>query len=198
MGMVKTFVMALAFRLRLSTAELVMAYAFVERALVVNPSLMRIYSVRPIFLGGCVLATKLTRDREMRMRDIYERIDDVLNTMDIRLLVKIEHQMLECLHWRFPTGDVYHDYARALFAAASQTLGFIVQPPPILPEWQPPPSRSPAALATALQCCARGRAVRRRLARAAAAAVAIQARLRGAAARRSAARRSAAAAASAA
>ena len=48
MGIVKTFVKALAFRLRLSTAELVMAYAFVERALVVNPSLMRIYSVRPI------------------------------------------------------------------------------------------------------------------------------------------------------
>ena len=93
---------------------------------------------------------------------------------------------------------MYHDYAREVFAAASQALGFNVQPPPILPEWQPPPSRSPAALATALQRRARGRAVRRRLARAAAAAVAIQARLRGAAARRSAARRSAAAAASAA
>ena len=132
MGVMKTFVMALAFRLRLSTAELVMAYAFVERALVANPSLMRIYSVRPMFLGGCVLATKLTRDYDFRMHKIYERIDDVLNTMDIRLLVRvplrrsprtspplasahvpsallracaqvnIEHQMLECLHWRFP------------------------------------------------------------------------------------------------
>ena len=88
MGVMKTFVMALAFRLRLSTAELVMAYAFVERALRVNPSLMRIYSVRPMFLGGCVLATKLTRDYDFRMRNIYERIDDVLNTMDIRLLVR--------------------------------------------------------------------------------------------------------------
>ena len=84
----KTFVMALAFRLRLSTAELVMAYAFVERALHVNPSLMRIYSVRPMFLGGCVLATKLTHDNDFRMRNIYEQIDDVLNTMNIRLLVR--------------------------------------------------------------------------------------------------------------
>ena len=88
MGVMKTFVMALAFRLRLSTAELVMAYAFVERALVENPSLMRTYSVRPMFLGGCVLATKLTRDYDFRIREIYERIDDVLNTMDIRLLVR--------------------------------------------------------------------------------------------------------------
>ena len=88
MGVMKTFVMALAFRLRLSTAELVMAYAFVERALVENPSLMRTYSVRPMFLGGCVLATKLTRDYDFRIREIYERIDDVLNTMHIRLLVR--------------------------------------------------------------------------------------------------------------
>ena len=45
---------------------------------------------------------------------------------------------------------MYDVYAREIFAAASQALGFNVQPPPILPEWQPPPSRSPAALATAL------------------------------------------------
>ena len=229
MGVMKTFVMALAFRLRLSTAELVMAYAFVERALHVNPSLMRIYSVRPMFLGGCVLATKLTHDNDFRMRNIYEQIDDVLNTMNIRLLVRAplrrsREPRLLCLRrscirpfsvrarrstsstrcwsactgaFRAPrrhlfnrssaslhllcissasplhlrcissasplhlhcishpsppprrrTGDVYHEYAREVFAAASQALGFNVQPPPILPEWQPPPSRSPAALTT--------------------------------------------------
>ena len=147
-GVITTFVLAIVSRLGLQVEELIMAYAFVERALMENPTLMRSYSVRPMFVGGCVLAMKLARDDELKLRELHERLDDVLNVLSIYALVRayapwplptapahapaspqattetlprppsshggsrgwcvpsaqvnIEHQMLECMHWRFP------------------------------------------------------------------------------------------------
>lgn len=77
-----------------------------------NPTLMRSYSVRPMFVGGCLLAMKLARDDELKLRELHERLDDVLRACRM--------------------GDIYNVYARVIFETASQELGVDVHPPPLL------------------------------------------------------------------
>ena len=60
-------------------------------------SLLRCYSVRPIFLGCCVLAVKVSRDGDHSLRDLHVRAQDVFNLLDATLLSRIEHQILEVL-----------------------------------------------------------------------------------------------------
>ena len=60
-----------------------------------NPSLLRCYSVRPIFLGCCVLAVKVSR--EGAPTNLLGRVQDVFNLLDVTLLSRIEHQLLEVL-----------------------------------------------------------------------------------------------------
>ena len=62
-----------------------------------NPSLLRCYSVRPIFLGCCVLAVKVSREAEPRLSYLHSRVQDVFNLLDATLLSRIEHQLLEVL-----------------------------------------------------------------------------------------------------
>ena len=47
----------------MTVAELVMAYAVVERVLVLHPTTLRVNSIRPMLLGACVIASKTSRDR---------------------------------------------------------------------------------------------------------------------------------------
>ena len=47
----------------MTVGELVMAYACVERVLVLHPTTMRVNSIRPMLLGACVIASKTSRDR---------------------------------------------------------------------------------------------------------------------------------------
>ena len=56
---------------------------------------MRCCSVRPIFLGSCVVACKLTRDSDLRLPDLHCQLMDVFNLLEVGLLVKLEHQLLE-------------------------------------------------------------------------------------------------------
>ena len=57
-------------------------------------------------------------------------------TIDLRLLVKIEHQMLELLNWHVPLGSdipqIYQMYTDAIFDAASDHLGRQVVVPQVL------------------------------------------------------------------
>ena len=70
----------------------------VKQARVRNPSLIRCYSVRPIFLGCCVLAVKVSREADPRlMSSLHSRVQDVFNLLDVTLLSRIEHQLLEVL-----------------------------------------------------------------------------------------------------
>ena len=62
-----------------------------------NPSLLRCYSVRPIFLGCCVLAFKVSREGPPSLSCLLSRVQDVFNLLDVRLLSRIEHQILEVL-----------------------------------------------------------------------------------------------------
>ena len=62
-----------------------------------HPSLLRCYSVRPIFLGCCVLAVKVSREAEPRLSYLHSRVQDVFNLLDVTLLSRIEHQLLEVL-----------------------------------------------------------------------------------------------------
>jgi len=69
-----------------------------EQVLWSNPSLIRCYSVRPIFLGCCVLAVKVSLEADPRlMSSLHSRVQDVFNLLDVTLLSRIEHQLLEVL-----------------------------------------------------------------------------------------------------
>ena len=61
------------------------------------PNLLRCYSVRPIFLGCCVLAVKVSREAEPQLSYLHSRVQDVFNLLDVTLLSRIEHQLLEVL-----------------------------------------------------------------------------------------------------
>ena len=69
----------------------------VERMLLLNPSLLRCYSVRPIFLGCCVLSVKVSREGDTSLCCLLSRVQDVFNLLDVRLLSRIEHQLLDVL-----------------------------------------------------------------------------------------------------
>ena len=69
----------------------------VDRMFWLNPSLLRCYSVRPIFLGCCVLALKVSREGDCSISCLLSRVQDVFNLLDVRLLSRIEHQILEVL-----------------------------------------------------------------------------------------------------
>ena len=62
-----------------------------------NPSLLRCYSVRPIFLGCCVLAVKVSREGDTSLCCLLSRVQDVFNLLDVTLLSRIEHQLLKVL-----------------------------------------------------------------------------------------------------
>ena len=69
----------------------------VDRMFWLNPSLLRCYSVRPIFLGCCVLAVKVSREGAPSLSYLLSRVQDVFNLLDVTLLSRIEHQLLEVL-----------------------------------------------------------------------------------------------------
>ena len=70
----------------------------VEQMLWLNPSLLRCYSVRPIFLGCCVLAVKVSRDQgDLSLSYLLSRVQDVFNRLDVTRLSRIEHQLLKVL-----------------------------------------------------------------------------------------------------
>ena len=63
-----------------------------------NASLLRCYSVRPIFLGCCVLAVKVSREGAApSLSNLLSRVQDVFNLLDVTLLSRIEHQLLKVL-----------------------------------------------------------------------------------------------------
>ena len=68
-----------------------------DRMFMLNPSLLRCYSVRPIFLGCCVLAVKVSREGDSSLSCLHCRVQDVFNLLDVTLLSRIEHQLLEVL-----------------------------------------------------------------------------------------------------
>ena len=62
-----------------------------------NPSLLRCYSVRPIFLGCCVLSVKVSREGDTSLCCLLSRVQDVFTLLDDTLLTRIEHQLLKVL-----------------------------------------------------------------------------------------------------
>ena len=117
-----------------------------------NASLLRCYSVRPIFLGCCVLTVKGSREGDTSLCCLLSRVQDVFNLLDVTLLSRIEHQLLKVLSsqpapiapqprprislphslcanavqvlgWRMPMDAGQHQvYADALFGAAADAL----------------------------------------------------------------------------
>ena len=75
--------------------------------------------------------SRLLRPSRPRSRQCHESLCDVLD-VDLALLSRIEHQMLELLHWRVPMGPIYQTYANAIFDSASRHLGRTVAAPNVL------------------------------------------------------------------
>lgn len=121
-GAIHQLVTVLASRLHMSVPEIVMAYALVDWALGICPGILRCYSIRPMFLGSCIVTCKVTRDSNVQLSDLHCRLTDVFNLLEVRHLVLLEHQLLEVLHWRFPTGSVLQAYADAIFRTAGDEL----------------------------------------------------------------------------
>ena len=122
----------------------------VEQIVLRNASLLRCSSARPIFLGCCVLSVKVSREGDTSLCCLLSRVQDVFNLLDVRLLSRIEHQLLEVLSsqpalqpdldapqlllplcanavqllkWRMPMDAEQHEaYADALFGAAADAL----------------------------------------------------------------------------
>ena len=70
----------------------------IDRIFLLNPSLLRCYSVRPIFLGCCVLVLKVSREGAApSLSNLLSRVQDVFNLLDVTQLSGIEHQLLEVL-----------------------------------------------------------------------------------------------------
>ena len=69
----------------------------VEQILLRNASLLRCSSVRPIFLGCCVLSVKVTREEDTSLCCLLSRVQDVFSLLDATLLSRIEHQQLKVL-----------------------------------------------------------------------------------------------------
>eukprot|EP00964_Phaeocystis_antarctica_P082947 scaffold52108_cov57-Phaeocystis_antarctica.AAC.4 len=61
------YVLLLVDRLLMTVGELVMAYACVERVLVLHPTTMRVNSIRPMLLGACIIACKTSRDGNLSL-----------------------------------------------------------------------------------------------------------------------------------
>ena len=64
------YVLLLVERLRMTVGELVMAYACVERVLVLHPTTIRVNSIRPMLLGACVIASKTSRDGDIGLWEV--------------------------------------------------------------------------------------------------------------------------------
>ena len=54
--------------------------------------MLRCSSIRPIFLGSCIVTCKLTRDSSVQLPDLHCRLTDVFNLLEVRHLVLLEHQ----------------------------------------------------------------------------------------------------------
>ena len=179
-GLMRQFVMVPVARFHMSVAEIVMAYTLVsphtiephhhsqptrpspkhqpprndqvEQIMLRNASLLRCSSVRPIFLGCCVLAVKVSREGDLSLSYLLSRVRDVFTLLDDTLLARIEHQLLkvlssqpapiapeprprislphslcanavQVLSWRMPMdAGQYEVYADALFGAAADVL----------------------------------------------------------------------------
>ena len=64
------YVSLLVERFRMTVGELVMAYACVERVLLLHPTTMRASSIRPMLLGASIISCKTCRDDALSLRQV--------------------------------------------------------------------------------------------------------------------------------
>lgn len=102
-------------RLRLGARELVVAMVLLEALLARQGPMLQVYSVRPLLVATCILARKLTHDREIATRVCVDAMSDYFTALEPLLGSRIELQLLEHLHWRIPNNPaVYERHALAL------------------------------------------------------------------------------------
>ena len=102
-------------RLRLGTRDLVIAMVLLETLLVRQGPMLQVYTARPLLVATCILARKLTNDREIATRVCVDAMNDYFTALEPLLGSRIELQLLEHMHWRIPNNPaVYERHALAL------------------------------------------------------------------------------------
>lgn len=105
-------------QLHMKAHEVVIVVAILETLKQKHDAVLQARSARPIFLAACVLACKLTTDKDVCTKECYDAVADCFTSLSPLLLARAEEQLLELLEWRFPIErEQYELYARALVRA---------------------------------------------------------------------------------
>ena len=109
--------------LRLDTREIVVAMVLLEALLVRQGPMLQIYTTRPLLVAACILARKLTHDREIATRRCVDAMKDYFTAMEPLLGARIERQLLEHLYWHIPSDPaVYERHTLALMQGGTSPV----------------------------------------------------------------------------
>ena len=128
---VREVVEALTHCLRLSSEVLVMAVVVFEKVIRVDPSIVRVYTMRPMLIGACLIALKHADDF-VDTRRCWRRLRQVFDTLEFDHLLAIEEKLLKIIDYRLPMGIIYQTYAEALCLVANDAKGVNRAAPTVL------------------------------------------------------------------
>ena len=119
---VREVVEALTHCLRLSNEVLVTAVVVFEKFIRVDPSIVRVYTMRPMLIGACLIALK-HNDDFVDTRRCWRRLRRVFDDLEFDHLLGIEKKLLKLIDYRLPMGIIYQTYAEALCLVANDAKG---------------------------------------------------------------------------
>ena len=90
-------------KLLLDVPEVAVAVAILKSFVRQHGTLFQARSARPVFLAACILACKLTNDRNVTTIECCESLADNFTCLTPRLGACIEEQLLVLLDWKIPT-----------------------------------------------------------------------------------------------
>lgn len=130
---IKSFLVDLVKVLNINAAQLTVAYVICEKILREKASmrtLAQTFSLRPFFIGCCIIAIKVTEDASLSMQDFASSLNVCFPEITARHLYLYESRLLSELKWSIPIDyKSYQTYYEHLIQEASTHT----MPPPILP-----------------------------------------------------------------
>ena len=134
------FVLLVVSRLQLTLKEVVLAYGILEQLVKDQPVYAQAHCLRPIFLIACVIATKVTNDVPYFIGRCYDDLRDVLTATSIRLMKRMERQLLFILGFKLPVGNIHQNCAHTRHPSTPHGR---THHPPTNPCQPPAPSSHP-------------------------------------------------------
>lgn len=124
---------ALTHCLRLSSEILVAAVVVFEEVIRINSSILRVYTMRPMLTGACLIALKHADDF-VNTRECWRRLRTAFDTLEFDHMLAIEQKLLKILDYQLPIGVIYQTYANALCLVANNAKGVDRAPLQVLAE----------------------------------------------------------------